>query len=192
MARFINSSRLDYLCLNDVFIRKEFIRLKKLNEYYNHRTAEFLIKNNFCKHLLRHKNICLAVFRIHFCDIWEWHIREEIIKIAENIEKQYFGDSSKMPDCIWMLKMENTGHLPCYYCDIAFFWHHKTVDKCWIRKLNDLPETSPYVSKIEVLIQSSDPDTDRKFLLKLCQPEKYSTLLQCEFSNHIEMVAQVI
>ena len=46
MARFINTNRLDYLCLTDVFIRKEFIRLKKLNEYYNHRTAEFFMKNN--------------------------------------------------------------------------------------------------------------------------------------------------
>ena len=69
MANFISTDRLDYLCEADVFIRKEFDRLKKINELYRYQTAEFLIKNNFHKHLLQHKNLSLAVVRIYFCGI---------------------------------------------------------------------------------------------------------------------------
>ena len=45
MAHFISTDRLDYLCEADVFIRKEFDRLKKINEHYRYKTAEFLVKN---------------------------------------------------------------------------------------------------------------------------------------------------
>ena len=102
----------------DVFIRKEFDRLKKINELYRYQTAEFLIKNNFHKHLLQHKNLSLAVVRIYFSGIWEWHIREEIVQIINDIEKEYFG--TRKPDCMWMLKSKESASTPVYYCDAAF------------------------------------------------------------------------
>ena len=119
MAHFISTDRLDYLCEADVFIRKEFDRLKKINEHYRYKTAEFLVKNNFHKHLLQHKNLSLAVFRISFSGIWEWHIREEIVQIINDIEKEYFG--ARKPDCMWMLKSKESDCTPVYYCDAAFF-----------------------------------------------------------------------
>lgn len=183
MARFVNTDRLDYLCQTDVFIRKEFIRLKKMNEQYRYRTAEFLIKNNFYKHLFRHHNISFAVFRIHFCDIWEWHIREEIVNIVNDIEKEFF--CIRKPDCMWMLKCSVTNRIPCYYCDLAFFWHHETEDDNWCDKLCGLSENSPHISGVEILVQNDSKNIDRDFIRKLCRPQRESSLLQCEFSNNV-------
>ena len=183
MANFISTDRLDYLCEADVFIRKEFDRLKKINELYRYQTAEFLIKNNFHKHLLQHKNLSLAVVRIYFSGIWEWHIREEIVQIINDIEKEHFG--TRKPDCMWMLKSKESASTPVYYCDAAFFWHHEARNENWCEKLCDLPEKLEFVSKVEILLQSKASKYDKNSILKLCRPHQNSSLLQCEFSNNI-------
>ena len=75
--------------------------------------------------------------------------------------------------------------VPVYYCDAAFFRHHEAGNENWCEKICDLPEKLEYVSKVEILLQSRASKFDKNSILKLCRPQRNSSLLQCEFSNSI-------
>lgn len=183
MDKFINTHRLDYLRHSEVFIRREFFCLQKIGQLYRHRTAEFLIRNNLCKYLYRHQQVSFLVLRIYFRDLWEWHIRDEIIKITGAIENANFISPATVPDCIWMLKRKSKSGVFVYFCDIVFFWHGTLGEERWRETVKDLDRSCPYISRVEILTQSSDPESEKAILQELCRPSAKWALLQCEFSN---------
>lgn len=183
MDKFVNTHRLDYLRHSEVFIRHEFFQLQKMGELYRHRTAAFLIRNNLHKYLHLHRQVYFSVLRIYFRDLWEWHIREEIIKIAGIIEEDIFISPTALPDCLWMLKRKS-GTL-VYFCDIVFFWHGDFWENNWHKTVENLDRNCPYISKVEILTHSGDPEAKRSALLELCRPSSKWVLLQCEFANDL-------
>ena len=73
------------------------------------------------------------------------------------------GNFQKFPE----LKCSVANHIPEYYCDLAFFCRHELLDEDRCRKIGNLSENSPYVSKAKPLLQSTSSEFDRKLILKL-------------------------
>ena len=151
MSDFIDINRLDYINPEYIYLPEEFSELEKMHGNYRDKAVKFLIKNNLKRQTSRNHPPAFMVFRIYFCDLWEWHIPEKLSEIIEEIKS---GVETILPckwDCVWILKITGNSGVPVYFCDIVIFLPDQMMQKnfreCLLRKFRN----SAFVSEIKYL-----------------------------------------
>ena len=187
MSDFIDINRLDYVNPEYIYLPEEFSKLEEMHGNYRDKAVKFLIKNNLKRQTSRNHPPAFMVFRIYFCDLWEWHIPEKLSEIIEEIKS---GVETILPckwDCVWILKITGNSGVPVYFCDIVIFLPdqmiHKNFRKCLLRKFRN----SAFVSEIKYL----DPkNITAKEMVKLCLSDQSETIIKCEFAHDIPIKRQ--
>lgn len=188
MAKFTDINRLDYIDESEVFIKEKFYQIKKISREYHRTMLEFLIENNLLKHFVRERSVSFAVIRIHFQEIWEWHISENIHKIVDDLGKKEFECCSGNWDCIWMLKKSSKAdgsRMPDYFCDIMFFWNDLKAGNSLADSLNKSVSVSDGITHSEILFQTAIPGCEISCLRHIFHYDRQTSLLQCQFAHNI-------
>jgi len=181
MKKFIDINRLDYL--NPAFVKKEktFLELQKIHCFFKSSAADFIIENSIARHSKPGTPALCAVLRLFFCNVWEWHIADEVYKFLENFIAQAPENSSPC-DCIWLLKVAEKKRIPVYFCDIAFFWT-KSQNNCgWPESLEWKMKKTEFIEKMQLLIPPQCTDNQWNYIKKLTRISEKEKIIQCKFA----------